>query len=132
MTKASKKANKSKVYKSRKFLNKDSGVAAIETRFEMSNDYCYSGWEAGVTISDCRKAVDLDFCCYSVKDVDATIHKISVLLSELEAFGNLLLENREQAIESIKKAEADRKKRIKERTTKPFEKLLEELNDGDQ
>ena len=125
------KANKkSKVYKSRKFLNKDSGVAAIETRFEMSNDYFYSGWEAGVTISDCRKAVDLDFCCYSVKDVDAAIHKISVLLTELENFGNLLLENREQAIENIKKADADRKKRIKERSTKPFEKLLEDLNDS--
>ncbi len=121
--------NKSKVYKSRKFLNKDSGVAAIETRFEMSSDYFYSGWEAGVTISDCRKAVDLDFCCYSVKDVDAVINKISVLLTELEKFGNLLLENREQAIENIKKAEADRKKRIKERTTKPFEKLLGDLND---
>lgn len=125
------KANKkSKAYKSRKFLNKDSGVAAIETRFEMSNDYFYSGWEAGVTISDCRKSVDLDFCCYSVKDVDDTINKISVLLTELEKFGNLLLENREQAIENIKKADADRKKRIKERTTKPFEKLLGDLNDS--
>ena len=126
-------ATKSKRSYSRKFLNKNTGMASIETSFEMNSEgFFVGGWDASVAISDCNKVVSLDFSVYDDKDIDKVIHKITVMLEELEKFGNLLLEHREQASENIKKAEAARKKRIKERTTKPFEKLLEELNDGDQ
>lgn len=117
---------KPKTYYSRKFLNKDKGMAAIEFTFEFNPEWMYhGGWDANVVISDCYKASTLDFSCYDVKDIDKVIDKVSLILTEFEKFGNLLLENKEAAIEAMKKAEAERKKRKARKTTTS---LLDKLN----
>jgi len=121
---------KSKRIYSRKFLNKNTGLAAIETSFEMNEaGFFVGGWDASVAISDCNKTVSLDFCVYDEKDIDKAIHKVTVLLEELEKFGNLLLEYREQATDSIKKANKARKERSKIHKSKSFDELVKDLDD---
>jgi hypothetical protein len=118
---------KDKVYYSRKFLNKDKGMAAIETTFEFGPSWLYQGgWDAHVVISDCYKASTLDFSCYSVKDIDKALAKVSLILTEFEKLGNLMLENREAAIEAIKKADQARKERKKDNKVSS---ILDKLND---
>ena len=123
-------ATKSKRQYSRKFLNKHTGMAAIETSFEMNeNGFFIGGWDASVSLSDCNKVVSLDFSVYDEKDIDKAIHKVTVILEELEKFGNLLLEHRERASESIKEANKARKERSKVHKSKPFDELVKDLND---
>ncbi len=119
---------KKKTYKSRKFLNKDQGIAAIETSFEFEPDWLYSGgWESHVVISDCSRNVRLDFSAYEGKDIDKSLDKLATLLTELEKLGNTMLEYREAAEEKCKEALKERKKRIKERANKA--RTLEEVVD---
>ena len=114
-----KEQTKAKKYYSRKFLNKDKGMAALETFFEFNPGGLYGGgWEGTVIISDCYKASTLDFSCYTVKDIDNAINKVSLILAEFEKLGNLMLEYREAAIENIKKSDEDRKKRSSKRNVK--------------
>ena len=120
-----KEQTKVKKYYSRKFLNKDKGVDALETFFEFNPGWLYGGgWEGTVTISDCYKASTLDFSCYTVKDIDNAINKVSLILAEFEKLGNLMLEYREAAIENIKKSDEDRKKRSSKRALKAVMKDL--------
>ena len=123
---------KKKTYDSRKFLNKDHGIAAIETHFDFDPSWRYSGgWEAYVSISDCSRSVRLEFGAYTEKDIDRTLNKISTLMVELEKLGNIMLEHREAAAELIKEAEKDRKQRAKERKAKQSKTLEEVLDDID-
>ena len=123
---------KKKLYKSRKFLNKDQGIAAIETYFNFDPTWKFQGgWEAYVSISDCSRSIRLEFGAYSNKDVDRTLDKIATLMVELEKLGNLMLEHREAAKELIKEATEERKQRIKERKaakSKTLEEVIDELD----
>lgn len=124
---------KKKSYNSRKFLNKDSGLAAIETTFEFNPDWKYSGgWEANVRINDCYRAITLELSCYNIKDIDKVLKKVETLLTEIEKLGNLMLEYREAAIEHIKAAEDERKKRKKERkVSSSLRDVLDDLEGKD-
>lgn len=124
---ANKEQTKAKKYYSRKFLNKDKGMAALETTFEFNPGWLYGGgWEGTVTISDCYKASTLDFSCYTVKDIDNAINKVSLILSEFEKLGNLMLEYREAAAELINKSDEERKKRRNAKTKTSILDKLEE------
>ena len=118
-----------KTVTSRKFLNKDSGMAAIQTRFDFNPQWIYAGgWEATVSLTDCSRSINLDFSAFSEKDIDKALGKISLLLTEFEKLGNLMLEYREAAQEHIKKAVEERKRRKARKTTTS---LLDKLNDDE-
>jgi hypothetical protein len=76
-----------KYLNSRKFLNRSSGVAAIETTVEITQ---YSKGDvvvdAGISISDCNKRINLEFGVYEKKDVAAKLAKIDLLISEFTKF----------------------------------------------
>lgn len=118
-----------KKIKSRKFLNKQEGLAAIEVRFEFDSMPFYGGWDAHVTISDCNRSVNLDFCAYSEKNVDDVINKAQILIDEITKLQAAMIENRDVCINKIKEADKKRKERIKKREAKPFNEILEGLND---
>lgn len=118
-----------KKIKSRKFLNKQEGLAAIEVRFEFDSTLFYEGWDANITISDCNRSVNLDFCAYSEKNVDDVINKAQILIDEITKLQAAMIENRDVCIDKIKEADKKRKERIKKREAKSFNELIEELND---
>lgn len=93
---------------SRKFLNKTTGVAAIETNIE-TTPWC-SGVEGSITINDCNRQVNLDFSVYNVKDLDAKIAKLHLLLEDISNFRDVYLENYDVIKEDIVKREQERKK----------------------
>ena len=114
---------------SRKFLNKREGLAAIEVRFEHEQSIWTGGWDASVSINDCNRSVNLDFCAYSEKDVDTVINKANILIDEITKIRDIMIDNREDCINNIKESARKRKERIKKREVKPFDELIEELND---
>lgn len=119
-----------KKIKSRKFLNKKDGLAAIGVNFEYQSDNMfYGGWDAGISISDCNKTINLDFCAYSEKNIDELITKAQVLIDEITKLQDAMLENRDDCINNMNEAKKKRKERIKNLETKTFEHVLEELND---
>lgn len=114
---------------SRKFLNKREGIAAIEVRFEHEQSIWTGGWDASVSINDCHRSVNLDFCAYSEKDVDTVINKATILIAEITRLRDVMNENRKDCINNIKESARKRKERIKKQEAKSLNELIEELND---
>lgn len=103
-------------YNSRKFLNKKSGLAAIESSLE-SWEYG-DGFDCNLTISDCNRTVSLDFSAYDVSDLPLKYQKLTLLLGEVNKLHSYYTENYEDMVEVLKKQEEKRKERIKQRKSK--------------
>jgi hypothetical protein len=101
-------------YHSRKFLNKNQGIAAIETNVESYT--LSSGIDATVTISDCSRQVSLDFSIYDKKDVSVKIDKLSLLINELTKLRDVIITNEYEIYEAFevaaKKRKEDKKKEV--------------------
>lgn len=102
---------------SRKFLNSDRGIAAIQCEVELTNygvDVSNGYVDAAITISDCHKTVHLDFSMYSKKDVARKLAKMELLIAEMVKFQT-----------ALKKAGAEYGKPLdKTETKKPVPKKL--------
>ena len=96
---------------SRKFLNKSTGVGAIECDIS-STDWC-GGLDGTITISDCSRRVNLDFSVYDVKDLDAKIAKLHLLLEEISNFRDVYTANYDAIKEDLITREKERKKKLK-------------------
>lgn len=96
---------------SRKFLNKTTGVGAIECDIG-STDWC-GGLDGTITISDCARRVNLDFSVYDVKDLDARIAKLHLLLEEISNFRDVYTANYDAIKEDLITREKERKKKLK-------------------
>jgi hypothetical protein len=101
-------------YHSRKFLNKTTGVAAIETSIE-SYAWSSGGVDSTVTLSDCRHSITLDFSVYTKKDLDEKIKKLDLLITELTKLQELLIENSDDLCAAMDAAEKKNKESIKKR-----------------
>ena len=103
-------------YHSRKFLNKKTGIAAIETTVE-SYEWSAGGVDSTVTISDCSRKVMLDFSLYCKKDIDEKLEKLNLLITELTKLQEIIVANRDNLCdamdEAAKKRKEERKKRDK-------------------
>lgn len=96
---------------SRKFLNKSTGVGAIECDIG-STDWC-GGLDGTITISDCSRRVNLDFSVYDVKDLDTKLAKLHLLLEEIGAFRDVYTANYDAIKEDLITREKERKKKLK-------------------
>jgi hypothetical protein len=101
-------------YHSRKFLNKTTGIAAIEVNLE-----CYAwssgGVDATVSISDCSRHINLDFSVYSKKDLDARIQKLDLLITELTKLQEMFIDNSYDLCNAMDEAAKKRKENNKKR-----------------
>ena len=70
---------KRKKYHSRKFLNKSSGMAAIEVSCSVSS---YS-IDCGIAISDCNRKIELDFYSWDKKTTKEKLNKLDLIIEEL-------------------------------------------------
>ena len=77
-----------KKYHSRKFLNKASGMAAIE----VSANYTQWNFDCNVTLSDCNRRIDLDFNMWEAKNVKTKMDKLNLLIFELTSLRTYLEE----------------------------------------
>ena len=68
-----------KTYHSRKFLNKSSGMAAIEVGASISN---YS-FDATLAISDCNRRIDIDLYMWDKPSIKAKLDKLNLMLTEI-------------------------------------------------
>ena len=100
---------------SRKFLNKKKGTAHIEVTAE-NYEWSAGGFDATVSISDCRRSINLDFSVYNKKDLDEKIQKLDVLITELTKLQDIFIENKDAVYESIEAADKKRKENSKKRT----------------
>ena len=66
-------------YNSRKFLNKQTGLAAIQSSADIQSSWA----DITVNISDCNRQVSLDFCFRSVKGYKDQRAKLQLLINEL-------------------------------------------------
>ena len=91
-------------YHSRKFLNKKTGMAAIECDADFSDYACY----ASAVISDCNRQVSLDFTSYNAKEFDVKLTKLGLVINELFQLEQFLLEHKYEWTENMKKKELER------------------------
>lgn len=88
-------------YRSRKFLNRKFGMAAIqvdahynEHQYAQKNDTSPPifdrGMDIDVTISDCGQQINLDFNAYTEKVRKQRIAKVNLLINELEKVRDVL------------------------------------------
>lgn len=91
-------------YHSRKFLNKKTGMAAIECDVTINEHSIY----ASSVISDCNRQVSLDFTAYNIKDFNAKLTKLGLLINELFEMEQFLLEHKFEWTEELKKGEQAR------------------------
>jgi hypothetical protein len=96
---------------SRKFLNKTTGVAAIETNID-TTPWC-GGVDGSITLTDCSRQISLDFSIYDVKDLDTKIAKLHLLLDEISAFRDVYTANYDAIKEDLITREKERKKKLK-------------------
>ena len=95
---------KESTYHSRKFLNKKTGMAAIECDVSINDHSIY----ASSVISDCNRQVSLDFTAYNIKELDDRLTKLSLLIGELFKMEQFLLEHKVEWTEELKKREQAR------------------------
>jgi hypothetical protein len=101
-------------YHSRKFLNKTTGIAAIETNME-SYAWSSGGVDATVSISDCSRHINLDFSVYSKKELDARIQKLDLLITELTKLQEMFIDNSDDLCNAMDEAAKKRKESNKKR-----------------
>ena len=107
-------------YHSRKFLNKTTGLAAIETNVE-SYSWSSGGLDSTVSISDCSRHISLDFSIYSKKDLDEKIKKLDLLITELTKLQEVFIENADDLCEAMDEADKKRKESNKKRKSEVVE-----------
>lgn len=73
-------------YNSRSFLNKSTGLAAVEVSVDTSHTYV----EANFAISDCNKTVNIDLSSSSKVAFKAKLDKLSKLITELTSLETVL------------------------------------------
>ena len=77
-------------YYKRGFLNMNEGMAAFIAAVEYSElrggETHNGAIDAGLTISDCGRQINLDFYIYDEAEYINAIHKLTVLQDELAAF----------------------------------------------
>ena len=73
-------------YNSRAFLNKTSGLAAIEVSVDTSHTYV----EANIGISDCNKTVNIDLSSSNKVSFKAKLDKLGKLINELTSLETVL------------------------------------------
>lgn len=73
-------------YSSRKFLNKKTGLAAIEAYIDL--DKFDGGINASFDMSDCNRKISLDFYIYDYKEksINDKLNKVELLIDELLDF----------------------------------------------
>jgi hypothetical protein len=98
-------------YHSRKFLNKKTGLAAIEV--DLSIWEYTAGFDSTIEISDCSRSVRLDFSAYSIDDLAEKYKKLTLLQDEINGLHTYFVDNYEKMADAIKKAEEKRKKENK-------------------
>jgi hypothetical protein len=101
-------------YHSRKFLNKTTGIAAIEVNME-SYAWSSGGVDATVSISDCSRHINLDFSVYSKKDLTARIQKLDLLITELTKLQEMFIDNFDDLCNAMDEAAKKRKESNKKR-----------------
>lgn len=98
-------------YYSRKFLNKTTGIAAVECSIETSQ--YIGGFDGSICITDCSRKVNLDFSVYDVKDLDAKLAKLHLLLDEISNFRDVYTANYDAIKDDLINREKERKKKVK-------------------
>jgi hypothetical protein len=95
---------------SRKFLNSDKGIAAIECEIETTTyGNNNSSVDATVSLSDCHRHVHLDFTIYDKKDAPRKMAKIALLIAELTKFQTALKKAADEHL-SVKEKKPEAKK----------------------
>jgi len=105
----------------RKFLNKDEGIAAIETTITLERNDLSSSKD----ISDWNRKVSLDFYMYSpkAKVISQRINKLNILVDSLVAFRDNYLKVIELAKERDKVLQAYYKERTAWNKLNPNDKV---------
>ena len=75
-------------YYSRKFLNKNEGLAAIESSVDAQHPYK----DVNIHISDCHRHVSLDFGFRDKKGKKEMLVKLGLLIAELQTLSNAIEE----------------------------------------
>lgn len=122
-----KKTNNLKYY-SRVFLNKKSGLAAIECDVD-TWDFGV-GFDGSIKISDCNRSISLDISTYDDESLVATYKKLQILHSEICKIFYFYTENYDNIANLLKKQQEERKERLKNRKTKPASQLIEESDNA--
>jgi hypothetical protein len=117
-------------YHSRKFLNKTQGLAAIECTVD-SWDFG-DGVDAEVKITDCSRAVRLDFSFYDVESIAPAYKKLGLLLEEVTKMHDWFTNNYESLAQAMKEKEEKRKARLAEIKAKGKSKVIKELAGDDE
>jgi len=108
---------KEKKFLSRKFLNKESGLACVQVSCDI-NDWIM---DASLTIHDCNRSVNIDFSVYETKDFVKAMTKIDMLTLELLKLRQFMENN----IEEYKTRNAAMiKRRNKTTVTSSLEEIL--------
>ena len=123
-----KKQPKNISYKKRLFLDKE-GLEAIECKVE-SWDFSY-GIDAVINIQDSNRAVHLEFCAYSSKDLDKAVDKLLKFQEQINNMVTFYADNYETMLEYMKAKELERKENTKKYSRKSFTELVKELDDAD-
>lgn len=109
-----------KKYYSRKFLNKSSGMAAIE----INAGYSEWNFDCTVSLSDCNRRIDLDFSMWGAKNVKEKLDKLNLVINELTNFKTYLDTATKDFIELNTNHNKDKKKTL-------LSILDEELDEND-
>jgi hypothetical protein len=117
-------------YHSRKFLNKTQGLAAIECTVD-SWDFG-DGVDAEVKITDCSRAIRLDFSFYDVESIAPSYKKLGLLLEEVTKMHDWFTNNYEALAQAMKEKEEKRKARLAEVKAKGVSKVIKELAGDDE
>lgn len=124
-----KNKKKSFKYHSRKFLNKTQGLAAIECVAESWE--IGGGVDAEIKITDCSRAVNLDFSFYDVESLPQSYKKLTLLLDEVGKLHEYFTKNYEDIAQEMKDKDEKRKARLAEIKAKGTPKVVEELMNGE-
>ena len=73
-------------YNSRSFLNKSTGIAAIEVSVDTSHTYV----EANIALSDCNRTVNIDLSSSNKVAFKNKLDKLSKLINELTSLETVL------------------------------------------
>lgn len=112
---------------SRKFLNKKEGLSAISVAFE-EEEWIYSGgWTGNVEIVSGHQHASIDFSAFTVKEVEASIEKMKLLIDNMQAGLEWMESMKDTAIADIEKKEKERAAE-KKKYNKRIDALVRDLD----
>jgi hypothetical protein len=109
-------------YHSRKFLNKNKGIAALECNVE-SYLGDHAPFDATVSITDCSRKITLDFGAYEKKHLKDNLDKLALLIVELTKMQSYLHNNYGAMCAEFDKQEKERNERKKQKKGKALDEL---------